>query len=106
MVTRAKGSAIKVRIDRMVAATINSSSVNPVARFALGGRWNFCRVVIFIFVVAFVRASSRRNVHTLFVARFQRNNFSFAPSGLAHFPRSSHGLRRGLYSVAASRLER
>src|SRR5579862_2339185 len=29
---------------------------------------------------------------------------SFAPSGLIHFPACTHGLRRGLYSCAASRL--
>jgi len=34
-------------------------------------------------------------------------SFSYAPSGLVHFPAcplASHGLRRGLYSCAASRL--
>ena len=30
--------------------------------------------------------------------------FSFAPSGLAYLPPTTHGLRRGLHSVAASRL--
>jgi len=33
-----------------------------------------------------------------------RENSSFAPLGLDHLPHS-HGLRRGLYSFAASRLE-
>ena len=33
-----------------------------------------------------------------------RQNVSFAPSGLAVFPLCTHGLRRGLHSVAASRL--
>lgn len=33
-------------------------------------------------------------------------NFSFAPSGLSHFLLRPHGLRHGLYSVAASRLFR
>jgi len=32
------------------------------------------------------------------------HSLSFAPLGLALFPRSTHGLRRGLYSYAASRL--
>jgi len=32
-------------------------------------------------------------------------NYSFAPSGLARFPIATHGLRRGLHSCAASRLE-
>ena len=31
--------------------------------------------------------------------------WSSAPSGLAHFPLTTHGLRRGLYSFAAWRLE-
>src|ERR1019366_1259913 len=31
-------------------------------------------------------------------------SFSFAPSGLAQFPLAPHGLRRGLHSYAASRL--
>jgi cytosine/adenosine deaminase-related metal-dependent hydrolase len=31
-------------------------------------------------------------------------NYSFAPSGLNQFPPITHGLRRGLYSCAASRL--
>ncbi len=35
-----------------------------------------------------------------------RQKFSFAPSGLAHFPRFTHGLRRGLHSCAAARLKR
>jgi len=33
-------------------------------------------------------------------------NFSFAPSGLARFSLATHGLRRGLHSFAAPRLER
>jgi len=32
------------------------------------------------------------------------HSFSVAPSGLAHFPLTTHGLRRGLHSSAASRL--
>ena len=31
-------------------------------------------------------------------------NFSFAPSGLVHLARPTHGFRRGLQSFAASRL--
>ena len=34
-----------------------------------------------------------------------RENSSFALSGLAVFPLFTHGLRRGLYSCAASRLK-
>ena len=34
------------------------------------------------------------------------HNAPFAPSGLAHGSRFTHGLRRGLYSRAASRLLR
>ncbi|MGA2859356.1 MAG: GtrA family protein [Candidatus Sulfotelmatobacter sp.] len=34
-----------------------------------------------------------------------RENSSSAPSGLGHFPLSTHGLRRGLHSHAASRLK-
>ena len=33
-------------------------------------------------------------------------NYSFAPSGLAFIPLSTHGLRRGLHSCAASRVIR
>jgi hypothetical protein len=33
-----------------------------------------------------------------------REHSSVAPSGLGHFPLSTHGLRRGLHSNAASRL--
>jgi hypothetical protein len=33
-----------------------------------------------------------------------RENSSYVPSGLANFPLSTHGLRRGLHSCAASRL--
>jgi hypothetical protein len=32
-------------------------------------------------------------------------SYSFAPSGLVLFPLSTHGLRRGLHSFAASRLD-
>src|ERR1700726_1871898 len=48
MVTRASGSAIKVRIDKMVAATISSRSVKPRASFALCRRRNCCRFVILV----------------------------------------------------------
>jgi hypothetical protein len=34
-----------------------------------------------------------------------REHSSFAPLGLDHFPRCTHGLRRGLHSFGASRLE-
>src|SRR5579864_166471 len=46
MVTRARGSAINVRIERMVAATISSSSVKPVALVVLGPRWNFFVLIL------------------------------------------------------------
>ena len=35
---------------------------------------------------------------------FTPAEFSFAPSGLVSIPRTTHALRRGLYSFAASRL--
>jgi len=42
---------------------------------------------------------------TLKAKKCVRENGSFAPLGLNHFQKPTHGLRRGLYSVAASRLE-
>jgi hypothetical protein len=38
-------------------------------------------------------------------SKFVRENYSFAPSGAYPFSTSIHGLRRGLHSCAASRLE-
>src|SRR5271165_1555753 len=47
MVSRANGSAISVRIERMVAATINSSSVKPLCLRTRVPRWK-CNVM-FVF---------------------------------------------------------
>src|SRR6266487_4546187 len=58
MVTRAKGSAMSVRIERMVAAIISSRSVKPLARFTLGPEWNLRNLIVLALVIG--RRSGKR----------------------------------------------